>query len=292
MHGLYREPVGKSGRPSLVKKSEVVLEAQNLLLARNKWWWCRCRKPSLLETSGGGGTICEPSSGMEPDLGVFGNPWIDAMKEWSNHAIASQASAEVVTRSLDNPREGDDDPALRECESCDVRVIGVVKGLEGPEMDSAVYEEYQSVPRFEGEEENQCETTDLPVAECHPSRIEFLIVEVFDRAPKSMWERIGKVPQMFLNPAVGSAKFLEGLETRYDASTTLILRLEPLLAVGTYEEGQGDVKNAYRNKELTLGDTVNPRHSPGVCFEALRIVVVVDCGSDLLCDIGGYSKGQ
>ena len=46
---------------SLVETSEaVVLESQNLLLARNEWrWWRqggggRCRKPWLLDMSGGG----------------------------------------------------------------------------------------------------------------------------------------------------------------------------------------------------------------------------------------------
>jgi hypothetical protein len=86
---------------------------------------------------------------LGPDLDMFGNPWIeDATMEWGNHTIALRASAEVVTHSLDNPREREDAPYARGDESCDVGVIGV--DLERPEMVSAVCERYLLVPRFEG----------------------------------------------------------------------------------------------------------------------------------------------
>jgi hypothetical protein len=115
-------------------------------------------------------------------------------------------------------------------ESCDVGVIGDTRDLEGPEMDSAVHEEYLLVPCFEGEEDDQCKTTDLPVAECSPSPIEFTVVEVFDRAPKSMSEYVAEVPPMYLNPLVGLAMFFKGLESHYDTGavcTSFLGHFEP-----------------------------------------------------------------
>ena len=61
---------------------------------------------------------------------------------------------EVVTHSLDNPREGEGNPDVQVHESCDVRGIGVTRDLEGPEMFSTIYEGYLLVPRFEGEKDD------------------------------------------------------------------------------------------------------------------------------------------
>ena len=55
---------------------------------------------------------------------------------------------EVVTRSLDNPREGENAPALQEDMSCDVRVIGITRDMDGQKMDSAVCEEYPLVVTY------------------------------------------------------------------------------------------------------------------------------------------------
>ena len=66
------------------------------------------------EYEGSGRTTCDELSGMAPDFDFCGNPWIDdATMEWSNHAITLQASAEVVTHSLDNPREREDTPDVQ-----------------------------------------------------------------------------------------------------------------------------------------------------------------------------------
>ncbi len=170
-----------------------------------------------------------------------------------------------MTRSLDNPREGENAPALREDESCDVGVIGVTRDVDGQKMDSAVCEEYPLVPRFEGEEDNQCETTDLLVAECHPSQIEFPVVEVH-RTFKSMFDRVTEVPTSVLNPAEGSAKFLQGLETCYDASATHILRFELFSVGGTYERGQRGVIDLEKGGGLTIIDTVHLERPPGNVF--------------------------
>jgi hypothetical protein len=224
---------------------------------------------------------------MEPDLGVLGNPWIDdAMMEWSNQAIALRASVEVVSHSLDRskgeggycrqPKEAKDTPDLQVHESCDIGVIGMTKGLEGLEKVSAICEENPLVPQ----EDNRCETMDLPVAECPPSPIEFPIVKFFNRAPKPMFGRVAEAPMSVLDHAVGSMRFLEGLETCYDASTTHILRFKSLSAVGTYKEGQGSVDNADRVERLTLVDTVHLEHPPGnvLMFVEPPTVGIIDPG--------------
>jgi hypothetical protein len=190
--------------------------------------------------------------------------------EWSNHAIALRASAEVVTRSLDNPRKAEDAPNLGVGESCDVGVIEVTWDLEGPEMVSAVCEEYPLVPRFEGEENDSCETMDLPVAEYSTTQIESPVVEIFDRAPKSIFGRVAEVPTSFLDPAVGYTRFLEGLESRYNASTTHIPQFEPFSVVGTYEEGQGGVEGLDEGGRLTIVDTGHLERPPGNVFVSIE----------------------
>lgn len=210
------------------------------------------------------------SSGNGPDLDVFEISWIDATMEWSNHTIALQASAEVVTHSLDDPREGEDAPDGVVGESCDVGVIGVTRDLEGAEMVGAICEEHLLVPRFKGEEDDRCETMDILVAEHHPTQIEFPVVEVFDHAPKPKFGHIAEVPPMFWNPAVGSAKFLEGLETHYDASTTHIPRCKPFSVGGTYKKGQGGVKDLDEGGGLTIVDTIHLKRPAGNVFVSVK----------------------
>jgi hypothetical protein len=91
------------------------------------------------------------SSGLGPDLDVFGNPWIEGTTmEWSNHAIALQASAEVVTHPSEDHKGGDFSSDMQMgVKRCDVGVIEVTKDLGGPEM-STVYEKYPLVPCFKG----------------------------------------------------------------------------------------------------------------------------------------------
>lgn len=86
--------------------------------------------------------------------------------------------------------------------------VWVMKDVEGPEMDGAICEEDPLVPRFEGVEDDRCETLDLPVAECPPSQIEFPVVEFFDRAPKLMFRRVAEAPPNVLNPLVDCVKFV------------------------------------------------------------------------------------
>ena len=121
------------------------------------------------------------------------------------------------------------------------------------------------VPRFEGEEDNQCETTDLLVAEYHPSQIEFPVVEVH-RTFKSMFNRVMKVPTSVLNPAECSAKFLQGLETCYDVSVTHILRFELFSVGGTYKKGQRGVIDLEKGRGLTIIDTVHLERPPSNVF--------------------------
>jgi hypothetical protein len=155
-----------------------------------------------------GGTICRTSSGKEPDLGVLENPWIeDATMEWSNHAIALRASAEVVTHSLDDPREGEGAPDVQVgVERCDVGAIGAVgllRDLDGPERDSVVCEVLPLVPHFEEEENYRYEMTNLPVAEgplapnCLP-----------DYALKLLHENVPESPSSVEAVSVGFAKGL------------------------------------------------------------------------------------
>ena len=230
-----------------------------------------------------GETICETSIGMEPDLGVLGNPWIDdATMEWNNHAIILRASAEVVTH-LDNPREGEGTPDVQVCESCDVGVIGVTWDLEEAEMVGKICKEHLLVPCFEGEEDDQCETMDSPAAEYPTTQIESPSVEVIDRAPNSMFRRDMEVPPNVLNSLVDGAKFAEGLETRCHVSTTHISRFEPFSVDGTYEKGQRGVEDLDEGGGLTTVDTVHLERPPGSCF------VSVDPPTVKTFDLGDFA---
>jgi hypothetical protein len=242
----------------------------------------------------GSGTTCEALGGNGPDLDVFENPWIDDVTmEWSDHANTLRTSAEVVSHSLDRskgeggycgqPKEGEDTPNLRVVESCDVGVIGMTKDLEGPEMVSAICVEDPLVPRFEGEEDDRCETMDSPVAECHPSPIEFPNAEVFECALKSMFGRVEEGPPNILNPLVDCVKFVEGLETRHDASTTRIPRFEPFSVVGNYEKGQGGDGSVDGDEKLTLVDTVHLERPPR------NVLVSVDSSAVKTFDLGDFS---
>ena len=192
------------------------------------------------------GHIYGKSSGLGPDLDLFGNPWIeDATMEWSNHAIALQASAEVMTHPLEDHKGGDFDSDMQMgVERCDVGVIGVTKDLEEPEI-TAICEKFLLVPHFEGEEDDQCETMDLLVGEHHPTQIEFPVVEIFNCALKLMYGCVAAVAPSVLNPLVDCVKFVEGLETRYDASTTRIPQFKPFSVGGTYEKGQGGLPSKF-----------------------------------------------
>jgi hypothetical protein len=77
-----------------------------------------------------------------------------------------------------------------------------------------------------------------------------------------MFRCVAAVPPSVLNPLVDCVKFVEGLETRYDASTTRIPRLEPISVGGTYEKGQGGVKGLNEGGGLTIVDTVHVERPP------------------------------
>jgi hypothetical protein len=150
-----------------------------------------------------GGTICRSSSGKEPDLGVLENAWIeDATMEWSNHAIALRASAEVVTHSLDNPGEGAPDVQVG-VKRCDVGAVGLLRDLDGPERDSVVCGVLPLVPHFEGEENYRYEMTNLPVAEgpLAPNNL-------LDYALKLLHENVPECRSRFCRFRQGLGKFV------------------------------------------------------------------------------------
>jgi hypothetical protein len=174
MGQLFTESISKSAQPTCTPRSVQSTQHQrpSLRLLKKDSHPGSLRKPQHLSSKPG---ILRPLSEADfsvnkPDLGVLENPWIeDATMEWSNHAIALRASAEVVTHSLDNPREGEGAPDVQVgVERCDVGAIGAVgllRDLDGPERDSVVCEVLPLVPHFEGEENYRYEMTNLPVAE-------------------------------------------------------------------------------------------------------------------------------
>jgi len=78
-----------------------------------------------------------------------------------------------------------------------------------------------------------------------------------------MFRRVAEAPPNVLNPLVDCVKFVEGLETRYDASTTRTPRFEPFSAVVAYEKGQRGVEGLDKGGGLTLVDTVHIERPPG-----------------------------
>jgi len=225
---------------------------------------------------GGVGHIYRKSSGLGPDLDVFRNPWIeDVTMEWSNHAIALRTSVKVVTRPLEDRKGGDVDSDVQRC---DVGVIGVVRlsrNLKGLERDCVVCEVLLLVPHYEGEEDNQCEMTNLPITK-GPLAL--------NDPPNYAWKTLHKkVSESSPNVKAIPVSFAKGLETRCDASTTHIvvnriknastthiLRFEPLSAVGIYKEGQGGVESVNGDGGLTLVNTVHLEHPPGNAFMSVK----------------------
>jgi hypothetical protein len=145
-------------------------------------------------------------------------------------------------------------------------------------MVGAVCEEYPLVPRFEGEEDDQCKTTDLPVAKYPTTPVEFPTVRMVDRTPKLMFERIAEVPPSFVNPLVGFAKFFEGLESRYDTGVVFIFvfgRLEPFSVAESYAKRQGMLRMP-TNERLTWFNTIHlerlPATKPVTCREMCNVV--------------------
>ena len=237
------------------------------------------------EFRGGGTTFCE-SSGRLPDLGAYKDPWNDVTMEWRTHAIVLRTSAEVVPCLLEEPKGGEKDADVQVHGSCDVGVIEMSRELDEPRKEFAVCVEYRLVPRFEGKEDIQAETMDLPIARGSPTPNESPVAENFDL---DNCASVANAPE-------GREKFPEGPETCNDASTTQIVveirriastthisLLEPFLAVGTYEKGQKFFEGVYGGRGLTLAvaHLVRP---PGYVFErrwmkdnALSSLLIAGC---------------
>lgn len=94
-------------------------------------------------------------------------------------------------------------------------------------MVGAVCGEYPLVPRFEGEEDDGCESMDLPVAKYPSTPVGFPTVRMVDRAPKLMFKCIAEVPPSFVSPLVGFTKFSKVLKV----VTTPVLSSPSVLVV-------------------------------------------------------------
>ena len=221
---------------------------------------------------GGGGTTCE-SSGWAPDLDVLENPWIDdATMEWRNHAIVLQTvEVEAESRPLGDHKEGEaeNDPAAQVREGCYIetitRPLGNHKGGEDdpvtrmPEIECDDYEEYSSVPRFEGEEENTSETRDLPMVPipgiAAPDPLSAIEISKFF-GPKRVSE--------------GREKFFEVPEVVQDVCAVavfVIYHFEPNFTVGGCLFGQKIIPSMYGIEGLTLDVTIDLERPPGDVFE-------------------------
>ena len=143
-------------------------------------------------------------------------------------------------------------------------------------MVGATCEEYPLVPRFEGEEGDQCETMDLPVTECSPTPVESPSTEVFDPldfAPEKMHDEVEELLPSVTNLPAGCAKYFDGAETHHGkwvVSLSVARRFGPVLNIGTYEEGQGDVENVNWDRGLTQVDTVHVERPPGILLMSVE----------------------
>jgi hypothetical protein len=81
--------------------------------------------------------------------------------EWRIHAIVLRTPG--VARSLDNPKEEEDDPGMQISEGG--HAVEQLRDLVEPRMVGAACRKFLSVLRFEGEEDKRYETTDLPATE-------------------------------------------------------------------------------------------------------------------------------
>ena len=233
----------------------------------------------------GGGTTCV-SSGRLPDLDVSEIPSFDNMKAWRTHDDALGTPENVGTLPLDN-KGGGDDPAVQMHEGC---CNELPRGL-GPKIDHEICKSNPLVPRFEGEEDDQAETMDLPFVEGFCAQIKSPVTKIFDFALETMCESVIELPMNISNPLASFLKFFEGANTpqlEWVVPFVFFGRFEPFLAIGTYEKGQKVVEDVYGGGELTLevGHLVWP---PGFVFEcrwmknnALLIVVVDVCHMTLL----------
>ena len=124
------------------------------------------------------------------------------------------------------------------------------------------------VPHFE-EEDSRCEMTNLPAIEGPLTPNECLVVKIFDPpnfALRTIYECVGESAPSVANLLVGCVKLFDGPDVDQDMHAVGIFvfgRFEPSSAVGTYEEGQGDVENVNRDGGLTLVDTVHLERPPG-----------------------------
>ena len=139
---------------------------------------------------------------------------------------------ETITRPLGNHKGGEDDPVTRM-----------------PEIECDDYEEYLSVPHFEGEEENTSETRDLPVVP---------IPGIAAPDPLSAIE-ISK----FFGPervSEGCEKFFEVPEVVQDVCAVavfVVYHFEPNFTVGGCLFGQKIIPSMYGIEGFTLDVTID-----------------------------------
>ena len=100
------------------------------------------------------------------------------------------------------------------------------------------------VPRFDGEEDDRCEITNLPATEGPLAPMNPLLSKNFDPpncAPEAMCQSVEESPLSIVDVPMGCAKLIEGAETHRDKWVVLfsvVGHFEPTLAVGTWDKGQ------------------------------------------------------
>ena len=128
----------------------------------------------------------------------------------------------------------------------------------GPRKGLAICEEYALVSHFEGEEDIQVETKDLPIAQDSLAPNKFPTAEnsdLDDFALEVVRERVAVLPLSVLKIPVGCAKLFEGTKTHYDkwdVAVFVVFRFKPFWAVGDCEERQKAIVSTCRGGGLTL----------------------------------------
>jgi len=94
-----------------------------------------------------------------------------------------------------------------------------------------------------------------------------------------MFRHVAETPLSVLNSLVDCAKFVEGLEIRYNASTTHIPHFEPFSAVVVYEKGQGGVEGLEKGEGFTLVNTIHLECPPGNVFMFVNLQASIFFGN-------------
>ena len=84
-----------------------------------------------------------------------------------------------------------------------------------------------------------------------------------------MPENVEEAILFIVKISMGWVKDLEGTRCEWVVPFLLFIRFEPLLAIGTYRNGQVDVKSLYRGRGLTLDNVAHLLRPPGCVLEHL-----------------------